>query len=436
MKTILMGLGVIAALGFSCTSKPSAPAGADPLATPTLAVAGGAPQVDRAAEAPAPMPEPTTRRTTSAKLAVANLASQIDGARRAYAAHPEQLAFAERLTELYLARAQLLGMTNDYLPALKVADDAVARAPDDPRAYLMRAHLRTAVHRFADALADLEAARARGADPKVIATRITATRVAAGGGDAEAALAAADAQLAIRESYTTLVQRAAALIGLGRYADADAAFTQAAAAYTDVSPFALAWVDFQRGVMWAERANQPDKARPLYEAAVARLPQYAVASVHLAELYAESGELDRAIALLEPIAAASEDPEPKGYLGELLLEKAGDDDPALAERARASIAAARAGYDALLRDLPEAFADHGAEFFAGPGDDLERARQLAAKNLDNRPTPRAYGLAIRLADAAGDTTMACGLAARAREGRVTPNLEEVLEQNAGSCSPR
>jgi len=54
--------------------------------------------------------------------------------------------------------------------------------------------------------------------------------------------------------------------------------------YRDVSPFPIAYVAFQRGVMWAELANAPERALPLYREAVERLPGYVVANVHLAEL--------------------------------------------------------------------------------------------------------------------------------------------------------
>ncbi|MCA9514656.1 MAG: tetratricopeptide repeat protein, partial [Myxococcales bacterium] len=381
---------------------------------------------------PAAAPAPVLgKRTTDPALAVSNLAAQVEGARQAYAARPDQLPFGKRLIDLELVQAQLLGMTSRYDDMLRVADELVARAPDDARAYLLRAHVRSALHRFADARADLGTAREKGADADVVEARLASAAMAAGEGDLEAMLRAADARVAIHHDYELLADRASILMTMGRYDDADAAFAAAAESYHDVSPMALAWVDFQRGMMWAERANRPERARPFYEAAIARFPRYVVANVHLAELYAEGGERDRAIALLEPVAAVAEDPEPKALLGELLVARGGAD----AERGHALVAAARAGYDALLAAHPEAFADHGAEFFAGPGEDLPRARELAAKNLALRPTPRAYGLAVRLAVQAGDHEQACALADAARRGRSTPNLEATLG-TVGSCAPR
>lgn len=426
MNTYLTGLGLAALLASGCQGSPSRPG--QLAATMTTLPSNAAPAVTPATAAPAPAA--AARRTTDPAVAVNNLEAQLRGALEAYAAHPEQLAFAKRVADLRLVRAQLLGMTGEYLPALKVAEDAVTRSPDAPGAYLLRAHIRSAVHRFADAVADLETARAKGADAEVVAARLASAKMASGIGDPAQALVDCDASIAVHKSYLTVSDRAAALLTLGRYEDADAAFVEAATLYHDVSPFALAWIDFQRGMMWAESANRPDRARPLYEAAVARLPRYTVATVHLAELYADAGEAARAIALLEPLVAVAEDPEPKALLGELLV--AGGD----VARGAALVAAARAGYDALLTGLPEAFADHGAEFFAGPGHDLPRALALAERNLALRPTPRAYGLAVRLADASGDHAKACALSARARTGRVTPNLEAILERTAGACAPR
>jgi hypothetical protein len=59
----------------------------------------------------------------------------------------------------------------------------------------------------------------------------------------------------------------------------------------------------------------------------------------------------------------------------------------------AQMQAARSGFEALLEKHPLAFADHGAEFYSGSGDDPRRAFELASINLANRPTQRAAKLA-------------------------------------------
>jgi hypothetical protein len=46
--------------------------------------------------------------------------------------------------------------------------------------------------------------------------------------------------------------------------------------------------------------------------------------------------------------------------------------------------------DAAAALIPVAFADHGAEFYCGSGNDAGRAFKLAKANLANRPTVRAF----------------------------------------------
>src|SRR4029077_16614569 len=53
-----------------------------------------------------------------------------------------------------------------------------------------------------------------------------------------------------------------------------------------------------------------------------------------------------------------------------------------------------------------AFADHGAEFYAGSGGDLRRALELARVNADNRPTLRALEHAYIIAISADDAAAA------------------------------
>jgi hypothetical protein len=49
-------------------------------------------------------------------------------------------------------------------------------------------------------------------------------------------------------------------------------------------------------------------------------------------------------------------------------------------------------YDELTAMHREAFADHAAEFWLGPGNDPKKALRLATLNLEVRKTPRAREL--------------------------------------------
>jgi hypothetical protein len=75
--------------------------------------------------------------------------------------------------------------------------------------------------------------------------------------------------------------------------------------------------------------------------------------------------------------------------------------------------AAQFGFEALLERHLLAFADHGAEFYAGSGNSWSRALDLARVNVANRPTLRAFEQAHDVAVNAGDTEAASQILAEA-----------------------
>jgi hypothetical protein len=180
-----------------------------------------------------------------------------------------------------------------------------------------------------------------------------------------------------------------------------------------VSPFALGWVCFQRGALWGEcvPVPEPQRAARWYRKAIDYLPGYVKARVHLSEIHLDEGAIAEARALLSPVLASG-DPEVSWRLADV-AEAAGD-----SEEAAAQLRAARAGFEALLARHPLAFADHGAEFYAGSGGDPARAFALARANLANRPTLRAFEQAQETALGAGEPGVAAELRtdARARWG--------------------
>jgi len=117
--------------------------------------------------------------------------------------------------------------------------------------------------------------------------------------------------------------------------------------------------------------------------AIDYLPCYVKARVHLAEICLADGRSADARELLLP-ALASGDPEVSWRLGDA-ARAAGDE-----AEAAAHLRIARTGFEALLARHLLAFADHGAEFYAGSGDDPARAYELARINLANRATLRAF----------------------------------------------
>jgi hypothetical protein len=140
-----------------------------------------------------------------------------------------------------------------------------------------------------------------------------------------------DAVLAARRRIATASGRLEDLVPLGavladveRFGDADAVYRRALYSYGDVSPFPLAWACFQLGMLWGELGPVPDPkfAALWYQRAIAYLPGYVKARVHLAEIYASQDQTGDAEALLVP-ALSSRDPEVRWRLADVLIGRAG-----------------------------------------------------------------------------------------------------------------
>lgn len=326
--------------------------------------------------------------TTDGALAISNLTSQIDGQEGLLKLRPASMETLSSLIELLEARAQFTGSVNDYRRVAELGQRAVETAPPDPAAHIARASSLAALHKFPEALADL-----KGIDDPA-AKSLRASILQAQGHIPEALELR---RAAVKEYANTKALGALAAVE----PDLPAAlrdFDEAARVYRDTSPFPVAWLDFQRGLLFEKRARF-DEARAAYAAAVERLPQYAQAQAHLANLTAVLGDHARAVAILRPLATL-DDPEYEGLLAGLTP------DPAEAERLRTD--AARR-YEALLLQYPQAFADHAARFYLAQKP--ARALALARLNLGVRKTIEAYDLALSAAIAAGESD--CALAAQA-----------------------
>jgi tetratricopeptide (TPR) repeat protein len=306
---------------------------------------------------------------------VANLQAQIDGlaAQLAGARSSRAPAVAERarLVDLLILRGEVLGRIADYERAAELALVLVRDAPDDGAAWLARARTLATFHCFPAALADLDAAGRRGANRAALDAERAAILQALGC-YAEARVLRRDAAER-RPEFATLGALAvleAEQAEQGKVTEAERLFTDARRRYQGVSPFPVAELDFRRGLMWLGERDLP-AARAWFDAAVGRVPAYAPALGHLAEVDAALGARDAAIDRLRPLAASSDDP---GYAASLasVLSDAGQ--PVEAERWRIS-AAAR--YDELVVRHPEAFVDHGADFWLTVGGDSAKGQQLA-----------------------------------------------------------
>jgi tetratricopeptide (TPR) repeat protein len=376
-----------------------------------------------------PPPPPVVqaeRQTTDGRIAVNNLDAQVGASEHLLGGPQNDFALAS-LIPLLATRAQFLGRVEDYDVAAGHADTLVRARPKDGGAYLARAAVRSSLHLFELAIADLDEAQKLGVPAAKVDPARAITLHAMG--RTKEALALQERLVANDPSMGNLGALALMVGDQGKHEEADALFERAPASYRDVSPFPVAWLDFQRGQMW-ERAGQATQARGFYEAAVARLPAYATAQAHLAGLQAAQGDREGAIARLRQVTKSASDPE---FVGQLagLLQEVGRADEAASLKVRA-----QAEFERLLEKHPEAFSDHAARFYLGAGGDPPRALKLARLNLDNRTTPEAFDLALTAALEAKDSAAACDFADRTR-GKLsplpTPHLEFLTQKADTAC---
>lgn len=339
-----------------------------------------------AGEARASRPAMPPVRTTDGAIAIINLQAQIESLQRQAALGRLTSEQGAGLAGLLTLRGQILGCIADYEGAAALAEQLACDAPADGLALLARARARAFLHRFEEALIDLDAARRLGqASAELDAERAA---IFQGAGRYDEALALRMAALERRAGFETLASLAALRAECGEIDVAEQLFGESRARYRGVSPFALAQLDFQRGHMWQEHGDLP-RARGWLEAAWRRLPAYAQAEGHLAEVEAAQGDCDAAITRLRRLARASDDPDYAAQLAHI-LGQAGRREEADMWRARAAVR-----YDELVARHPAAFADHAAEFWLTAGGDPHRALGLARRNLAVRRTPRAYALVSR-----------------------------------------
>jgi tetratricopeptide (TPR) repeat protein len=369
--------------------------------------------------------------TTDGEIAVINLESARRRAWNRFFADPLREGVAETVVEQEQLTAQFVGDVQ-ALDRLEALAGQLARVESaSARAALIQAQVASMMHRFADArhfLAQADTDGALSADVNRVLLNIDQ----ACGANLEKVLG--ERREAARKSARTedLVALGALLADLREFTDADRIYGQALKLYRDVSPFPVAWVCFQLGMLWGELVPEPqtDRAARWYRAAIDCLPSYTKARVHLAEIYSASGRASDAEALLIP-AIPSGDPEVRWRLADVLASQ-----KKYAE-AGVHMQAAQFGFETLLERHLLAFADHGAEFYAGSGNNWRRALDLARINVANRPTLRAFEQAHDIAVNAGDkeaasqiladATMRWGGATAFRSSRLAKSHSEERE---------
>jgi tetratricopeptide (TPR) repeat protein len=355
-----------------------------------------------------PVLETTLPLATAGEIAVINLESTREQSWGRFWHSPQRPGVAECIVEQEQMALQFLSDA-DALDRLDALGERFARTDVDPmRIALVQAQVASTKHHFSEARAHLQKTEAREPFPPA-ANRLLLSINQACGNKLDAVLETRRQMATESGRLEDLVPLAALLADLREFDEADRVYQQAFRSYQDVSPFALAWVCFQLGMLWGELVPeaQLSRAAEWYRRAIEYVPRYVKARVHLSEIYLDDQMIGDAEALLIP-ALASGDPEVDWRLADVMIAQGN------ASAGKAYLENAARGFEALLDNHLLAFADHGAEFYSGSGNDPDKAFELASINLANRPTLRAFEQTYETAVGAGKRQAATEILTAAR----------------------
>lgn len=355
---------------------------------------------DHAGFAPTGSPDwpagPDRRTSTSGEIYLANLDSQLGSLEQRISLRPNDRDLA-RLAELRYHRFQVLGNLADAEAARRLLDEARAR-PHDAAIDLASVQVLFGFHEFELAREILEHARAAGAAEESIARWRHAIASATGLVEQPREVPTLSADQTANQTAdqasdpVALVQAAADELERGRPQAATALLKRAQESYVDSSPYVLAWIHVQQGIVFL-RYGDHERARVFFDAAHQRFPQYALATEHLAETELALGNTTAALNLYRQVAAQTGHPE------FLYRQSLTERDAGQASRAAKLAAQARQDYLDLVARYPLMYADHAAGYFLESGDVL-RAYQLAVQNYRARQDISASALLIEVGFAA------------------------------------
>jgi tetratricopeptide (TPR) repeat protein len=373
--------------------------------------------------------------TTDGEIAIINLDSVRLRSWSRFYQDPQRPGVAETVLEHEQLTAQFAGDLS-ALDRMEAFGEQLDRLDaSSARTLVIQAQIASALHRFSDARHYLAQASLGGA-PSEDVKRILLNVDQACGSHLEEVLDERRRIVANSGRFEDRVALGALLADMGEFDDADETYRQALLGYQDVSPFPVAWVSFQLGMLWGELVPVPELARAehWYRKAIAGLPCYVRARVHLAEILSATGRTSEAEATFKP-ALASGDPEVSWRLADVLHAEGRIDEAA------SHLEAARSRFEALLDKHLLAFADHGAEFYIGSGSDPLRALELAQINLSNRPTLRAFEQTYAIALEAGETDAANEISVKATKRwgnalafQFSPFVQGSLEAGKGAAA--
>lgn len=385
--------------------------------------------------------------TTSGEIFVTNMDGEIAELTRISGQYPDAVSNVRALSAALHGRGRFKGDLEEIQRGIDLASKCATMTPSSPACLLLRADQEQSLHRFAAARADLEHARALGAEPA--RTVGLQTELDWNAGRYDAAIPAIRRERTLHPSPATWAREAILEHELGREEEAERAFETAEDAITDTGPMFVAYLNLQRGIHRVQ-TGQLEKACVFFREAIARIPAYVAAREHLAEALHLLGKDAEATREYEEVVRVSRDPEYAHALAGLYRASG---------RARESDALetqAKKRYAELVARFPEAMYWHASEFYASIGDH-GTALELLEKNAALRPNATSlvalaraqhverlhdrarasidralamplvsaslYWTAAKIYDQAGDKAEAASF--RARALRINPRIEQL-----------
>jgi predicted Zn-dependent protease len=360
-------------------------------------------------------------RTTSGDIYLGNLDSRIEILEKRVRAGAVERSTI--LASLLYHRYKVLGRLDDAKAALALLDAAIAANPGLPANHQLRAIVRAGFHQFDEALQDLDTIAAAAPEARTAARTRHEIQLALGNYDALRDEFAASASLSL--DFDELAHRADLRLLQGDAPGSEFLYRAAQAQYRDVNPVPLAWLHVQQGIALL-RQDRVEEARRFFLAAHLRLPQYYLATEHLAECETRLGRFDTARTLYRSVIDQTGNPEFIAALSSL-ERQAGN-----ADEAQRLSREAEAGYDSLMAAYPDAFGQHAAEFLIEIGQ-AERADALAQANLRLRQDVGSWLLVAQTATAVDDLPRACTAWTRAVATGLRPPELGGLDALAARC---
>ena len=366
-------------------------------------------------------------KTTSSRIALANLDFSIDRHQRLFEVNPSDDEVLSAWMDALMTRVTFLGSYSDFALIDELTEQGLSTQPDNPFRMLERARFFNRIHAFDKAIELLRQVSLQletNEWPSQTLTKLNgdlrlqmqAIDLARGGGNS-----AAFGETGNR-SYEKALLNGAFLAAKGRRVQATRAYYSALDHWDQISPFAPAWIAFLVGEVWV--GQDDDQARKHYELALQFLPQFVKARVRLAELLHAMGQTAQALDLLESVLT-SEDPEPTWRYVEF-SQSIGMESVVPIERVGAR-------WKALLDRFPLAFADHAAEFYLGASPSSASAIRWAFVNYENRPTDDALALLLE-AEAVGGVRLCSDDGRPSTHARLVDARLQLMKQGL-LCNP-